>query len=99
MLLLAGRADLWDGQWESEIRERKTVEGSDNYWIHPVWTRGVKDMDRRSVDDALRLVGILPPRETKPKVRISTRLAFSRNCPVSVSSTAKGFRAPRFTSF
>ena len=64
-----GRADLWDGQWESEIRQRKTVEGCDNYWIHPVWTRRVRDMDRRSVDDALRLVGILPPREAKPKVR------------------------------
>lgn len=69
-MLLAGRADLWDGQWESEIRQRKTVEGCDNYFSHPVWTSRVRDMDRRSVDDALRLVGILAPREgAKPKVR------------------------------
>ena len=39
------------------------MEGCDNYYFHPVWTQGVRDMERRSVDDALRLVGILPPRE------------------------------------
>ena len=64
----AGRADLWDGQWRSEMRPRKTVEGSDNYFEHPVWTKDVRDMQRRSVDDALRLVGIIP-RKGRRRVR------------------------------
>lgn len=75
--MLSGRAELWDGQWESEIRERISVEGCDNYWAHPVWTQEVKDMDRRSVDDALRLVGILPPGNPKP--RCATQRGFQRN--------------------
>ena len=88
--MLSGRAELWDGQWESEIRERISVEGCDNYWAHPVWTQEVKDMDRRSVDDALRLVGILPPRESKAKVRHTERVptqCSGEECEVRLATT------------
>lgn len=67
-MVLAGRADLWDGRWTTEIRVRR--DGTeDSYFSHPVWTMGVGELNCRSLPDAQRLVGLPVSTRGKRKVR------------------------------
>ena len=58
---------------------------------HPHWTKGVPDMQRRSIDDALRLVCLLPPRDTRRPDRKVRAIVWS--CEAIVALVIVGVQA------